>query len=58
MVFLLLPALIFIAIIGWCMYWGGEAESAKSKKRKAPKKDDVTIMPIPIEESPEVQYDR
>jgi len=54
MIAMLLPALIFIAIIGWCMYWIGDQKRPDKIQRKPLKKDNVTIMPIVYEETQEI----
>ena len=56
---LFFPALLFIGIMGWCLYAAGEPKRpVKVKpKPKLPKKDSndgVTIMPIIFEETPEI----
>jgi hypothetical protein len=55
----LLPVLIFIFLMGWSMYWIGdqkrpEKRTEKTKRKAPPKKDNVTFMPIPLEEKPEI----
>ncbi len=43
----LFPALILVAIIGWCMYVVDIGRNPFSKKqRKFAKKDNVTLLPI------------
>ncbi len=46
---ILLPVLIFIAVIGWLMYTFGSPKKPKAP-RKSTKKDNVTLMPIIFEE--------
>jgi len=51
----LLPGLIFIFLIGWSMYWiGDQKRTGKTKRKAPPKKDNVTLMPIILEETPEI----
>jgi len=62
MTLFLLPVLIFIFFMGWSMYWiGGQKrpdKGAKKTKLKEPsKKDNVTFMPIILEEKPEITND-
>jgi hypothetical protein len=59
MALFLLPGLIFIFLMGWSMYWIGdqkrpEKRTEKTKHKVPPKKDNVTLMPIPLEERPEI----
>jgi flagellar basal body-associated protein FliL len=54
MTIILLPLLIFVFIIGWCMYWVGDQKRTSKTQRKPSKKDDVTIMPIILEETQEI----
>jgi len=58
MIIMLLPALIFIAIMGWCMYWIGDQKRPDKRQSKPLKKDNVrdnvTIMPIVYEETQEI----
>ena len=51
---MLLPALIFIFIMGWCLYWIGDQKKPDKIKRKSAKKDNVTFMPIVQEETQEI----
>ena len=62
MTLFLLPVLIFIFLMGWSMYWVGSQKRplkrAKKTKLKEPsKKDNVTFMPIILEEKPEITND-
>jgi hypothetical protein len=50
---MLLPALIFIGLVGWLMYALGSPEK-KRAKQKQPKEDGVTMMPIVFEEQPQI----
>jgi flagellar basal body-associated protein FliL len=54
MMIILLPVLIFMFVIGWCMYWMGSQKRTGKTQRKPPEKDNVTIMPIIFEETQEV----
>jgi len=49
--FLLLPMLIFIFFMGWSMYWIGDKKRPKATKKKAPKGDSVTFLPVVLEET-------
>ncbi len=51
MALLLLPALVFIFFMGWSMYWIGNKKKPEHEKRKAPKKDNVTLLPAILEET-------
>jgi len=51
---MLLPALIFIGIMGWLMYTLGNPEKTEAP-RKSPKKDNVTLLPIIFEEQHEIK---
>jgi hypothetical protein len=53
-VLLLLPALIFIFFMGWSMYWIGNQKRPEKSKPKAPKEDNVTILPAVFEETPQI----
>jgi hypothetical protein len=48
---LLLPALIFVFFMGWCMYWAGDKKDQKHLNRKVPNKDNVTLLPAIFEET-------
>ena len=55
----LVPVLIFIFLMGWSMYWIGDQKrpkkrTDKTKRETPPKKDNVTFMPIILEEKPEI----
>ena len=54
MTIMLLPLLIFMFIIGWCMYWIGNQKRMRKKQRKQSEKDNVTIMSIIFEETEEI----
>ena len=53
---MLLPAMLFIFLMGWCMYCIGDQKKPDKIKRKPRKKneDGVTIMPMIYEETPEI----
>ena len=56
MLILLLPALVFLFIVGWSLYWMGQENKREDKKASAsPKKDPVSFMPIIFEESEELK---
>jgi flagellar basal body-associated protein FliL len=54
MIIMLLPLLIFVFVIGWCMYWIGNQKRTVKTQRKPPEKDNVTVMPIILEETQEI----
>ena len=54
MIIMLFPVLIFVFIIGWCMYWMGDQKRTGKTQLEPPKKDNVTIMPIILEETQEI----
>jgi len=54
MIIMLLPTILFIFLIGWCMYFIGDQKRPDKIQRKPPKKDNVTIMPIIYEETQEI----
>jgi flagellar basal body-associated protein FliL len=49
---MLLPALIFMAVVGWFMYSVDNKNSTniRQKRRKTAKEGKVTLMPIDFEE--------
>ncbi|HYA77134.1 MAG TPA: hypothetical protein VEF91_00290 [Verrucomicrobiae bacterium] len=51
---MLLPAILFIFLIGWCMYCIGNQERPDKKQHKPLKEENVTIMPILYEETQEI----
>ncbi len=53
---LLLPAFMFIGTIGWCLYVIGDRKTAKPKTtyRKQVKRDNVTLLPITLDEQQEI----
>jgi len=53
---LLLPALFFIFILGYGMYWIGRKKKPNIKHQKTPKKDNVTLIPIILEENQQTAY--
>jgi len=54
MIIMLFPLLIFVFIIGWCIYWIGSQKRTDKTRRKQPKKGNVTIMPMILEETQEI----
>jgi hypothetical protein len=54
MIILLLPALMFIFIMGWCLCWIGDQKRTDTTQRKTPKKDNVSFLPIVLEEEQEI----
>jgi Tfp pilus assembly protein PilO len=55
MIIMLLPALIFIFIMGWFLYWMGDQKRTDKIQRKPPEKDHVSIKPIVFEEPEEIR---
>jgi hypothetical protein len=53
MVILLLPALIFIGFIGWCMYSMGNPKPKRQKPSY--KRDNVTLLPIVFEDQQQIR---
>ena len=51
----LLPVLMIIFIIGWFMYLMGDRKRSDKIQHKTPKKDNVTIMPVVVEEPQETR---
>ena len=54
MVIMLLPVLIIIFVMGWCMYCMGDQKRRDKIQCKPPKKDNVSLMPIVFEENQEI----
>lgn len=56
-IFLLLPAIIFLWIIGWSLYWiGHQKEPRKAQPSSSPKEEDyVSLIPIVLEEPSEIE---
>ena len=54
---MLLPALIFIAAVGWFMYSVDNKNSTNRKQthRRTVKEDNVTLMPIDFEEQRQIR---
>ena len=50
---LMLPALIFVWLVGWSMYWLGHKREDKRRTKPAPKEDNVTLIPAVALEEPE-----
>jgi hypothetical protein len=50
----LLPAIIFLFMIGWYISLLGNDEKAGKKQNKPPKEDNVSILPIIFEENQEI----
>jgi hypothetical protein len=50
---LLFPAVIFLFLIGWSLYWIG-LQKRRQKAQPARPKDNVSIMAIVLEEPPEI----
>ncbi len=58
MTIVMLPALIFLFILGWGMYWIGNGKRTSIVKNKPTieekMQDNVTILPIVYEEKQEI----
>jgi hypothetical protein len=56
-VVLLLPAIIFLWIIGWSLYWiGHQKEPRQAQPSSSPKEEDhVSLIPIVLEEPLEIE---
>jgi hypothetical protein len=54
---LLLPAIIFLWIIGWSLYWiGHQKEPLKAQPFSSPTEEDhVSLIPIVFEEPSEIE---
>ncbi len=52
---LLLPAVAFIWLIGWCMYCVGRATEAKPKTHAKREGGDVTLVPAAAVEEEELE---
>jgi len=54
---LLLPAIIFLWIVGWSLYWiGHQKEPRKAQPPSSPKEEDyVSLIPIVLEEPSEIE---
>ena len=52
LVMILLPALIFIGVVGWFMY---AMDNKKPARRRIPQGDGVTFLPIVFEEQNEIR---
>jgi lipopolysaccharide export system protein LptC len=50
---LLFPAVIFLFLIGWSLYWIG-LQKRRQKAQPVRPKDNVSIMAIVLEEPPEI----
>lgn len=53
---LLLPAIIFLWIIGWSLYWIGHQKEPRQAQPSSPKEEDhVSLIPIVLEEPLEIE---
>jgi len=53
---MLLPALVFIGVIGWCMYaLGDNHKTTQHEPTRPTKKDNVTLLPIILEEQQKIR---
>jgi len=50
----LLPILMCIFLMGFCMYCSGENKKNNGLQRQQPEKDNVTLMPLDLEEQKEI----
>jgi hypothetical protein len=50
---MLLPALIFIGFMGWCMYALGSQKHTQKKLQNT--KDNVTLVPLIFEEQEQIR---
>jgi len=54
--FLLFPIIAFVFLLGWCLYsTGGNKRKKQATPKRPPKKDNVTILPIILEENEEIE---
>jgi len=51
---MLLPALIVMFLIGWCMYYFGGQKKSRKIQPKPNRKDNLTFIPINYEETQEI----
>ena len=54
LILFLFSALIFLFFMGWSMYFVGEKKKPKKAKHEAPKEDKVTLLPIILEDNPQI----
>jgi hypothetical protein len=54
MIIILLPALVLMFLVGWCLYCLGDEKRPNKIQPKPPEKDNVTIMPMIYEEKQEI----
>ncbi|MCL4430443.1 MAG: hypothetical protein M1167_06790 [Chloroflexi bacterium] len=59
LIIMLLPVLIFIGVIGWCMYALDKRNSKPARRKptrqRPARKDNVTLTPITFEEQHEIR---
>ena len=51
---ILFPVLIVIYAIGWCLFWAGDRKATSKKKHKNPTKQNLTLLPIILEEDQKI----
>jgi len=51
---MLLPLVVIMFVVGWCLYWIGSQKRTGKAQRKPAEKEHVTIMPIVFEENQEI----
>ncbi|MCW4008070.1 MAG: hypothetical protein NWF09_05205 [Candidatus Bathyarchaeota archaeon] len=56
-ILLLLPAVVFIWIIGWGLYWIGHQREHQTMKQSESQEEHVHLMPIVLEEPLEARSD-
>jgi Tfp pilus assembly protein PilO len=54
LVALLLPAIIFLWIVGWSLYWIGHQQERKQKPQHTRLKENVHLVPVLLEEPEEM----
>lgn len=53
---LLLPALVFVWLVGWSMYWLGHQRKDKEKNKTTHKEDNIKLVPaVALEEPSEIE---
>jgi hypothetical protein len=53
---LLLPAIIFLWIVGWSLYWIGHHRESQKTQPSSPKEEDyVSLIPIVFEDPSEIE---
>ncbi len=54
---LLLPAIIFVWIVGWSLYWIGHQKESRKAQPSSPSKEEdyVSLIPIFLEDPSEIE---